>query len=269
MTEGEDDAPDDEYPPLTEAAYELRFTRRALADLGCTSDVSPGDINAVLAAAKHTAIVEEFRDQRTIAPIGTRGSMRNVVRHDIHALRGPVGERACTWFEEAAGVCWFLGWVAQHDFTELEERAANGELLPDVEDLTTLTRERQNVDFATVIGLGIRTMVNLALDAPDRPVRRTIGSLLQLDVAVEAVPIEDTTLADIYITVKVPPLHDPPQGWPGSELPIRLAELATDEEADALHLEYPERVPTEDGASRQIDFAQELAVVVRGWALPT
>ena len=216
-----------DFPPVEdEAEYELRFTRRALDDLGCPAHVAPGDLDAVEASTQYRDIVRSFRDQRSASPTGTGGSMRDVGRGDVHSLHGPVGQRACTWLDEESKVCWFLGWVAQHDYTEFETRAANDELLPSLDDETVLDVERETLDFAFRIGPGLRRMFREAVDSPGTPIRRTVGSLLQLDVTVEAVMVDGDRIADVYITTRVPPLDDPPPGWPGRELPLRLAELA-------------------------------------------
>ncbi|MBK5221355.1 MAG: hypothetical protein JJE52_00450 [Acidimicrobiia bacterium] len=125
--------------------------------------------------------------------------------------------------------------------------------------------ERETLDSNHQIGPGTRHMVGEAIKSPNTPVRRTVGDLLELDVTVEVVPVDDEVLADLYITVGVPPLEDPPEGWPGRELPIRLAELATQLPADDLVLAFATEVPGSDGTPRRINFASELAVVVEGW----
>ena len=124
---------------------------------------------------------------------------------------------------------------------------------------------RDGDDFDRRIAPGILQMVGEAIESPNTPVRRTVGDLLALDVTIEAVPVDDEVIADLYITVGVPPLDDPPEGWPGRELPIRLAELATQRPADDLVLAFPAAVPGSDGTARPIDFSSELAVVVEGW----
>ena len=251
-----------EFPPVEdEAEYELRFTRRALDDLGCPADVAPGDLDAVEASTQYREIVRFFRDQRTASSTGTGGSMRNVGRADIYSLHGPVGQRACTWFDEESKVCWFLGWVAQHDYTEFETRAVNDELLPSLDDETVLEVERETLDFEHRVGPGLRQMLGQALGSPGVPIRRTVGSLLQLDVTVEAVVVDGDRIADVYITTRVPPLDDPPPGWPGRELPEHVARLAVgDSDCD---IDFPTEVPGDEGAMRRVEFGAELAVVIR------
>jgi hypothetical protein len=249
-------------------AYELRFTRTALDDLGCPADIAPGDIDAIEATTRVKRVVAKFRELRADVPTGTQAPMRDVGRPDVYALHGPDGDRACTWFDDEAAVCWFLGWVPQHDYAEFEDRAANGDLLPNEDDYTVLEVERENLDFDQRIGPGIRRMVDEALDHPGASVRRTVGDLLALDVSVEAVPLDDTTVVDLYISVGVPPLDEPPAGWPGRELPTRLAELATGADADELQLDFPTAVPSAAGTTRPVEHGNELAVVVRTWALP-
>lgn len=260
-----DDGPDEGEPSTSESAYELRFTMRSLDDLNCPTDAAPGDLDHIEQATRQKAIVKKFRTLRRDVPTGTQAPMRDVGRPDIYSLHGPDGDRACTWYDDEAEVCWFLGWVAQHDYTEFENRALNHELLPDEDDYTVLEVERESLDFDHRVAPGIRQMVGEAIESPNTPVRRTVGDLLALDVTVEVVPVDDEVIADLYITVGVPPLNDPPEGWPGRELPIRLAELATQRPADDLLLTFPMEVPGIDGTARPIDFGSELAVVVEGW----
>lgn len=255
-------------PGESSAAYELRFTRSALDDLGCPAGVAPGDLDAIEATATPRTIVAKFRALRHEVPTGTQPPMRDVGRPDIYSLHGFDGDRACTWFDEASGVCWFLGWVPQHDYAEIENRAASDELLPDEDDYTVLELERENLDFAQRVGSGLRQMVDEALDRPGLAVRRRVGNLLELDISVEAVPVGHGTVVDLYITVGVPPLDDPPAGWPGPELPTRLAELATDSEASELDLSFPMEVPSETGDARAVVPGRELAIVVLTWSLP-
>lgn len=256
-----------DFPPVDdEADYELRFTRRALDDLGCPADIGPGDLDAVEASTQYRDIVRSFRDQRSASPTGTGGSMRGVGRRDVHALHGPVGQRACTWFDEESKVCWFLGWVPQHDYAEFETRAANDELLPSLHDETVLEVERETLDFTFRVGPGLRRMLAEALDTPGTSILRTVGDLLQLDVTVEAIVVDGDRIADVYITTRVPPLEAPPPGWPGRELPTRLAQLAVGR-VDEDEIEFPTEVPDGDGAMRPVDFGSELAVVVRGLML--
>lgn len=68
--------PESDYPAIGDAEYELRFTRRALDDLGCPGGIPPGDLDAVLASTIRTDIVEEFTAQsRQTATISTRCSI--------------------------------------------------------------------------------------------------------------------------------------------------------------------------------------------------
>ncbi len=172
------DAGPDDGPPSFGMAYELRLTQRALDDLRCDADVPPGDLDGVEDSTHQRAIVEKSRSQRWDVPTGTQAPMRNVGRPDVYSLHGSAGDRACTWYDDDAQVCWFLGWVAQHDYTEFESRALNGELLPDLDDYTVLEVEQENLDFDRRIGAGLRQMVDDAVQAPNTPVRRTVGDLL-------------------------------------------------------------------------------------------
>lgn len=253
-----------DYPAIGDAEYELRFTRRALDDLGCSGDTPAGDLDAVLDSTIRTDIVEEFRDQRSAAPTGTGGTLRNLGRPDIHPLHGTAGGRACTWHDAEGGVCWFLGYTSEHDYALFENRAANDELLPNLRDETLLELEREQMDFATRVGPGLRVLVRAAAQSPAVPRRGRVGALLRLEVTVIVVPIDESSLADLFISVALP-LHDAetrtPPDWPGSSLQERLVELAIGGPPDAWDI--PHRLPGEDGEDRACDLSRELPIAVR------
>jgi hypothetical protein len=257
--------PDVEYPPVGDAEYELRFTRRALQDLDCPTDTPPGDLDAVLASTIRTDIVEEFRDQRAAAPTGTGGTLHNVGRPDIHPLHGTAGGRSCTWHDPGAGVCWFLGYTPEHDYGLFETRAANDELLPDEWDETLLELEREQLDFALRVGPGLRALIQAALATSGAPQRGCVGELLRLEVTVVIVPIDESALADLFISIAVPLYGDetvPPPDWPGSQLQQRLLEVAFGDEGEPHEWDVPQTIPA-SGKMRAINHARELALAVR------
>ncbi|HET9732209.1 MAG TPA: hypothetical protein VFP54_05990 [Acidimicrobiales bacterium] len=262
-----DGEPGPEYPDLDGGEYTLRFTRRALDDLGCPTDTPAGNVDEVLAVTQHEFIVEKFQDLRGRHPRGTEAPMSNVGRPDIFSLHGNANDRACTWYDEAHRVCWFLSWVPQHRYAEFEARSANQQLLPDADDLAVLYLEAEEIDFDTRVGPGIRRMVRLAADQPEEPVRRKVGTLLNLDVSVTAVQVDGGTLADIFIIVKVPVEGDRPPGWPGNALEVRLAELATSNVSPAMSLDVPTAVPDGPGRMRAVDHAAERAIAIRSYQL--
>lgn len=122
--------PGADFPPA-ELPYSLRVTLSALDDLGVPRGAAvPGDLYDVVAATERSAIVEKFRDLRSESPNGTEPPMNNVGVPDVFSLHGRFGDRAATWFDKTNQVCWLLGVVGQHEYTEFEHRAANDELLP-------------------------------------------------------------------------------------------------------------------------------------------
>lgn len=267
MTGEEPGEPLSGFPSLEDvegAAYELRLTRRALHDLGCDAETAPGDLTDIADQAEQGVLVNKFASLRRNVPTGTDGPMHNVGRPDIYSLHGFNGDRACTWYDADEEVCWLLGWVAQHDYIEFETRAANSELLPDEDDYIVLEVEREELEFAHQIAPGVRKMLAKALVAPGQPVRHTVGELLQLEVSVLAEPVGEDQLIDVFLTVRVPPIKDPPPGWPGRELPTRLAEFAADGQVANLDLDFPAEVPDAAGGVRPLDFGHELAVTIRG-----
>ncbi len=265
MTDDVPGGPASSFPPLENdhEAYELRLTRHALDDLGCDLATAPGDLFDIARQAERGMIVDKFASLRRNAPTGTDGPMRNVGRPDIYSLHGSSGDRACTWHDVDAEVCWLLGWVRQHDYSELEGRAANSRLLPDEDDYTILEVEREELEFTHRVKPGIRTMMGKALETPGSLIRHTVGELLQLEISILVELVDGVRLVDAFLTVRVPPLADPPPGWPGSELPTRLAELLTDRPASP-DLSFPLEVPNGAGGVRSVDFGHELAVTIRG-----
>lgn len=139
--------PDDSFPDVNAVPYELRFTRLALEDLGCPRDTPAGDLPSVLSAARWPAIVEEFQDQRGISPETTGGTLARCGYPGVAELHGPAGGRAATWYDRDSEVVWFLAFDPQHRYERLETRAANGELMPSVDDETDLELEREKRDF--------------------------------------------------------------------------------------------------------------------------
>ena len=258
----------EQYPPV-EVAYELRFTSRALEDLGVRDDVAPNDFDTILAITHDRDIVEKFREQRHETPTGTRAPMRNVGRVDIYALHGRDGQRACTWFDARASVCWLLGVVSEHNYAELETRAANGELLPSLADSAAV--EVENDDFDKLIKPGLLALIDRALADEGEPVRGTVGGLLKLEVAVMAVQLPGTRLVDLFVSVRVPPLANgvvPPENWPGSALVEHIVELATGAQFDELTCEVPAQLPAAGQKWRAYMPQSENALVVRNLEYP-
>ena len=145
-----------------------------------------------------------------------------------------------------------------------EGRAANGELLPDLRDETLLELEREHLDFALRVGPGLRALIRAAVGSPGTPQRGCVGALLRLEVTVIIVPIDDSALADLFISIALPLLDDdtiPPPDWPGSDLQERLVELAFGGEPD--NWDVAQQLPSEDGRDRPADLARELPIAVR------
>lgn len=246
---------DERYPPIDDPAYELRFTLRAMADLGCPEDLGPGDIGGIAGAIEQRFIVKKFAALRGNVPTGTDAPMRDVGRPDV--------------YDEDASVCWLLAWVPQHDYAQLEVRAANDELLPGVDDYTVLELEREEVDLAHLVRPGLVFLRDEAVAFPGVPVRRTIGGLLQMEVTAEVVELDEGLLADVHLTVRFPPLADPPHDWPGAALPDRLAELFTGASRVDLEIEHVTEIPDDGGGERTVDLVYERAIVIRGWSIPS
>ncbi len=258
----------EQYPPVG-VAYELRFTSRALDDLGVDVDVAPNDFETILAKTHDRDIVEKFRGQRSEEPTGTQAPMRNVGRPDIFSLHGRVGQRACTWFDAAASVCWLLGVVSEHDYNEFEVRAANGELLPSLDDITIF--EIENGEFDKLITPGLHTLIERALANEGEPCRGLVGGLLKLEVSITAVQLPGTRLVDLFVSVQMPPLAKgvaTPDNWPGGALVEHIAELATGEPFESLACEVPAQLPAGRSQWRDYRPQTENALVVRNLEYP-
>jgi hypothetical protein len=245
--------------------YDLRFTLRALRDLGVREGVAPGDLDDVRKATRQKDVVDKFKELRRSSPNGTESPMYNVGRHDIYALHDRDGARACTWYDEEAEVCWFLGYCTQHKYEVLEARAINGELLPSLEDLTILEEEKRN--HTTLLEPGIKKLVADAWRTPGDPQRGLVGGLLRLEVSIVVMPVDnDTEIGDLFLTLKLPPVNKgkpTPNDWPGSRLLERLVEMATNQDFEDLDVHVPSKVPASGSMQRQIDPSKEVAIEVR------
>ena len=135
--------------------------------------------------------------------------------------------------------------------------AANDEQLPDEWDETLLELEREHLDFALRVGPGLRALIQAALAAPGLPQRGCVGELLRLEVTVVVVPIDESALADLFISIAVPLYGDetvPPPDWPGSQLQQRLLEIAFGDEGEPHEWDVPQTIPA-DGKMRGINHA--------------
>jgi len=196
--------PDGSFPDVNAVSYEFRFTRLALDDLGCPRGTPAGNLPSVLSEARWPAIVEEFRDQRGINPETTGGTLARCGYPDVVELHGPAGGRAATWYDRDSEVVWFLAFDPQHRYERLETRAANGELMPSVDDETDLELEREKREFDDRVR---DDLCKLAKDAAGRPgeiVRGRVGNLLRLEASITAITIASGALMDLFVSVRLP-----------------------------------------------------------------
>jgi hypothetical protein len=249
-----------EFPPFEEAPFEFRFTTRALEDLACSRRLSRSDLDSVIANSPYGWIARLFRSKYQESPRGTGLPIANVGRPDIIALHGPEHGRAVTWFDSDNDVCWFLAFSPEHDYKLFEDRAAKDGLLPSHDDLTILILERRTANFDRLFGPPIAEMLKAAVSDPGVPLRRTVRSQLQIELTVIEVVIDGSTLREIFLTVRVPPLTEfRPDGWPSRDIPRRLMELATRHSRSHLQLRDPEEVPDSSAGFRPVDWQHELA----------
>lgn len=159
-----------DFPPVGEQPWELRFTRRALADLGATdASDTPGDLPAVRRAAAYPRVVDDFAQKRAERPDAPGDTLHSMGRGDIISLHSAAGARAATWHGPDNGVVWCVGFTPNHDYTLLEARAAAGELLPDEDDELQLELEREERDFEARIRPGLHAYSAALQSRPNSP----------------------------------------------------------------------------------------------------
>lgn len=121
--------------------------------------------------------------------------------------------------------------------------------------------------FELRIGPGLAYLVTEAINHPGQPVKGTVGALMRLEVSAIVVQVGASDLVDLTLIVHLPLVvggASAPPDWPGTELLIRLAELATSQDFASLELDYPTSAPP-GGGLRPIDRATELPISVRNW----
>lgn len=252
------------FPPIGDDPWELRFTRRALADLGAdAARDAPGDIATVRRSTTYSRVVDDFVGKRKDRPDAPGDPLHSAGRPDIISLHSASGGRAATWHDPDNAVVWFVGFTPEHDYTVFEQRAATGVLLPDEDDEILLELEREQRDFEQRFRPGVTALVGQAAASPGVPQRGTVGGLLRLELSAVVVPAGGALLGDVWIIVHLP-LHrtatDVP-GWPGSDLLTTVAGVVGEGELD-----YTTEVP--DGDSwRPLDPAGEMGIVVRNVTL--
>ncbi len=276
---------DEEYPDVGAEPYELRFTRRALEDLGIDRATPAGSLSKIRKATPWPDIVIDFIDQRTRSPHSTGGYLHHMGRGDIAELHSTSGGRAGTWYDKENEVVWFVGFTPQHDYSHLEARAASDQLLPCGDDLAALFIEREECDFNERVKPDLHALLRTACSHSGTPTKGRVGQLLRLEVTALVLEIDEDKLADIYVIIRLPPRADdkpPPPGWPGSHLQERLAELICErfnrsdnlddqsheddgqdtESIEATIWDAPDEVPDGLGGTRSVNRAEELPILV-------
>ena len=247
---------DEEFPHVNADPYELRFTWRALVDIDVHRETPAGSLRTIMAASPWPDIVAEFIDQRALSPHTTGGHLARCGRGDIAELHSTSGGRAGTWYDKQKEVVWFLWFSSQHDYAQLKARARAGELMPSEDD-------REERDFRDRVGHDLDELIRSACESPDVPVKGRVGRLLRREVTAIVVSIDEKTIGDLYVLIRVPPLEqgDPPApGWPAEHLQERIAEMACDSGAE---WDAPTAVPDGSGSFRDVDYTKELPILVR------
>lgn len=168
--------------------YELRCTWRALNDLG-VPDALPGIIDDIGAQSPHGLIVDRFAAERTVSPVGTN-TIGNLGRGDVYSLHGQLGFRAATWFDANNAVCWMVAFTSEHDYKQVEARAANDELLPDARDYAQLFAERDAAWHVHRAGSGLNVLVHDARQRPNTVVPGALAGALPCQVFAEVLVVE-------------------------------------------------------------------------------
>lgn len=206
--------------------------------------------------------MEEFQNQRGINPETTGGTLARCGYPGVAELHGPAGGRAATWYDRESEVVWFLAFDPQHRYERLETRAANGELMPSVDDETDLELEREKREFDDRVRDDLRKLAKDAAGRPGEIVRGRVGSLLRLEATVTAITVGSGALMDLFVSVRLPlrPNGTPaPPGWPAGDLPERLVSLVFNE---ARPWDSPQQVPDGAGGTRPIRHDEEPVLLV-------
>ena len=188
---------DHDWPDPMVGQYELRVTHRARADLGAKA-CPARELTQIEHATKWPAIVKKFGKQRALDPNGTEDPLHSMDCPDVYGLHGPDGQRAATWYDQTHQVVWLLGFTPEHDYTLLEERAVNDELLPDAHDYQELFDDRDApVSLADVI-MGAVKLAEVAMAEPGALAYGTAGGVLKMEARVVG--------GKLHVRLVMPPL---------------------------------------------------------------
>lgn len=157
---------------------------------------------------------------------------------------------------------WFLGFDPQHRYQRLETRAANGELLPSIDDEADLELELEKRDFDRRVRDDLRKLINDAASRPSEVVRGRVGNLLRLEASVVAIVVGSAALMDLFVSVRLPLLTDgtsSPPGWPAGDLQDRLVTLLFD---DGRPWDSPQWIPDGAGGNRPVRHGEEVVLLV-------
>ncbi len=199
--------------------YELRVTRRALADIGW-SHIGGAAFDLEANRGRHP-ILKAFASKRGHSPTGQERTLG--IKAPVYNLHARNPWRGVTWFDEQAGVCWLLG-VTAHDYAEFVSRAKTGELTPTEQDYADLDLARsplpRTLDETEVLERIREDGASLVVAAFAAPNTEIVGGLARaLDVAlfVEVI-LTVTDGVDLHVAFKMPP-------HPGVPLPGHLVEV--------------------------------------------
>lgn len=253
----------DAYPPIPDPddEWELRFTDQALRDLGVTG-VEPNDIPGVKRASSADNLIDKYVEHYTETREPTGAGYVGKVGGGIHKLKSHSGQRGCVLVHDELHVVWLLGYTAEHDYSLFEDRHDTGALLPSEADIARVLQYRREQRFSERVGPGVKALIAMAAEMPGLPRRGLVGEALQLEVAVVVVQLDNAALADVYLTVRMPPEPTSQQtpDWPGSQLLPALAETS---EVPAETMDYPREVPDGEDGMRAVDYAVERSIRLR------
>ena len=198
--------------------YELRVTRRALADIDMKSLAGPSfDLEA---NRESHVILEAFCSKRGNSPVGQERTQG--IKAPVYNLHAQDPWRAVTWHDIDEGVVWLLA-VTPHNYAEFVARANSGNLQPTTQDYADLEVSRSVIPPAMEEGEVLEliaeegaSLVAAALDTPNLEVRGTLASSLDIGIVAEVI-VDGSAGADVYIAFRMPPR-------PGAALPASLIE---------------------------------------------
>jgi hypothetical protein len=188
------------------ASYQLRVTRRALADLGLSVELHAGLVADDFVESHE--VVRAFIKQRGQMPEGqetTTLPATAAVVFNLHHGR----YRALTWFDRPRRIVWLLG-VGYHEsgsredaYAVLKRRDEAGELFPTEQDYRDVVPDTRS--FLAAAWRELPRLLQRAEGHVGTPVAATIHDVLDVEILIDPVQVEGETFAETTVRFHMPP----------------------------------------------------------------